>query len=158
MHRGSKLPMFSIPLKASARWMFLLIFTLMISAGTSMGQLVRVGPVDRGNGFPTWYQDSSGLALDACLPNAQQLADGTCLVTPDQLSSPGSPILFPGNFPDEFFYWNANANMPVNGGKAVLVMALEGAFLNGGVAAGDQMVFAACEFFSTFQPPAEHTR
>ena len=142
MHRDSKFPVFSNCLKPAMRWVFLLIMTLIISAGTSMGQLVRVGPVDRGNGFPTWYQDSSGLALDTCLPNAQQLADGTCLVTPDQLSSPGSPILFPGNFPDEFFYWNANANIPVNGGKAVLVMALEGAFLNGGVAAGDQMVFA----------------
>jgi hypothetical protein len=142
MHRDSKFLVFSNCLKPSVRWVFLLIITLVISTGTSMGQLARVGPVDRSNGFPTWYQDSTGLALDACLPNAQQLADGTCLVTPDQLSSPGSPIVFPGNFPDEFFYWNANANMPVNGGKAVLVMALEGAFLNGGVAAGDQMVFA----------------
>jgi hypothetical protein len=134
--------MFSNCSKLAMRWVFLLIMTFMTFAGTSMGQLSRVGPVDRGNGFPNWYQDSSGLALDACLPNTQQLADGTCLVTPDQLSSPGSPILFPGNFPDEFFYWNANSNMPVNGGKAVLVMTLEGAFLNGGVAAGDQMVFA----------------
>jgi hypothetical protein len=142
MHRDSKFLVLSNCLKPSVRWIFLLIITLVISTGTSMGQLARVGPVDRSNGFPTWYQDSTGLALDACLPNSQQLADGTCLVTPDQLSSPGSPILFPGNFPDEFFYWNANANMPVNGGKAVLVMALEGAFLNGGVAAGDQMVFA----------------
>ena len=142
MHRDPRFPMFSNRLKPSLRWMLLLIITLTISAGTSMAQLARVGPVDRSNGFPTWYQDSTGLALDACLPNAQQLADGTCLVTPDQLSSPASPIQFPGNFPDEFFYWNANGNMPVNGGKAVLVMALEGAFLNGGVAAGDQMVFA----------------
>jgi len=119
----------------------MVLFALAATPGLH-AQLVRVGPVDRNNGFPAWYQDSTGLALDACLPNAQELADGTCLVTPDQLSSPGSPIAFPSNFPDEFFYWNANSTLTVNGGRAVLVMALEGAFLNGPVAAGDQMVFA----------------
>jgi Bacterial Ig domain len=125
-----------------ARGRIVAIFLLLLCTAAANAQLVRVGPLDRNNGFPAWYQDSTGLALDACLPNAQQLADGTCLVTPDQLSSPNSPITFPTNFPDEFFYWNANANLTVNGGRAVLVMALEGAFLNGPVAAGDQMVFA----------------
>lgn len=116
------------------------IASLLLS-GHAFGQLVRVGPVDRNNGFPAWYQDSTGLALDACLPNAQELADGSCLVTPDQLSNPASAIIFPNNFPDEFFYWNAGANLTVNGGRALLVMAVEGAFANGGVVAGDQMVF-----------------
>ncbi|HZS26394.1 MAG TPA: Ig-like domain-containing protein, partial [Candidatus Angelobacter sp.] len=108
----------------------------------AFGQLARTGPVDSNNGFPQWYQDQSGLVLDACLPSAAELADGTCLVTPDQLANPSAPIVFPSNFPDEFFFFNANSKMTVNGGNALLLMALEGAFLNGPVLPGDQMVFA----------------
>ena len=125
-----------------SRQFFFTLASLLTLAGLSHAQLARVGPVDRNNGFPVWYQDSTGLALDACLPNAQELADGTCLVTPDQLTNPASPISFPANFPDEFFYWNGTSNLTVNGGRAVLVMALEGAFSTGPVVAGDQMVFA----------------
>ena len=128
--------------KYLSRELCLTLASLLVLAGQGHAQLARVGPVDRNNGFPVWYQDSTGLVLDACLPNAQELADGTCLVTPDQLANPASPISFPGNFPDEFFYWNGTSTLTVNGGRAVLVMALEGAFLNGPVAAGDQMVFA----------------
>jgi hypothetical protein len=120
----------------------MLVCVLILVAGSALAQLARVGPVDRSNGFPQWYQDSTGLVLDACLPNAAELADGTCLVTPDQLSNPAAAILFPNNFPDEFFFFNANSTMDVNGGRALLVLALEGAFLNGPVVAGDQMVFA----------------
>jgi len=111
-------------------------------ASVSSAQLVRVGPVDRNNGFPAWYQDSTGLALNACLPNAQELADGTCAVFPDQLTNPAAPISFPNNFPDEFFYYGLDATTPVNGGRLVWRARLEGAFLNGPVIAGDQMVFA----------------
>lgn len=115
---------------------------LVILSGSALAQLARVGPVDRNNGFPQWYQDSTGLVLDACLPNSAELSDGTCLVTPDLLPSPTSPITFPNNFPDEFFFFNATSTMDVNGGRALLVLALEGAFMNGPVIAGDQMVFA----------------
>ncbi|HEX5434187.1 MAG TPA: Ig-like domain-containing protein [Candidatus Angelobacter sp.] len=114
----------------------------MIFCGNALGQLARVGPVDNNNGFPQWYQDSTGLVLDACLPNSAELTDGTCLVTPDQLASPTNPIVFPSNFPDEFFYYNATSKMNVNSGSALLVVALEGAFAVGPVIAGDQIVFA----------------
>jgi len=108
----------------------------------SQAQLVRVGPVDRNNGFPAWYQDFTGLALNACLPNSQELADGSCLVTGDQLTNPSAPIAFPNNFPDEFFFSALDAGTPVNGGRLVWRARLEGAFANGPVLAGDQMVFA----------------
>lgn len=127
---------------ARGRIAIMLVCFMLVLSGSALAQLARVGPVDKNNGFPQWYQDSTGLVLDACLPNAAELTDGTCLVTPDQLANPGSAISFPGNFPDEFFFFNANSTMDVNGGRALLVMALEGAFANGGVAAGDQMVFA----------------
>ena len=118
------------------------LFLLVGLSASALGQLARVGPIDANNGFPQWYQDSTGLVLDACLPNSAELTDGTCLVTPDQLANPSSPIVFPTNFPDEFFYYNATSTMDVNGGRALLVVALEGAFAVGPVIAGDQIVFA----------------
>jgi hypothetical protein len=128
--------------QSCAKTVLALLFALCVFANNAFGQLARVGPVDRNNGFPQWYQDSTGLVLDACLPNAAEIADGTCLVTPDQLTNPAAAISFPNNFPDEFFFFNANANLTVNGGRALYLVALEGAFVNGGVVAGDQMVFA----------------
>jgi hypothetical protein len=120
----------------------LAILVLFFLAGISGAQLARVGPIDRNNGFPQWYQDSTGLALNVCLPNAQELADGTCLVTEDMLTNPAAPITFPNNFPDEFFYYALDTGGPVNGGRLVWRARLEGAFANGPVVQGDQMVFA----------------
>jgi len=59
------------------------LFLTLLAIVPAQAQLVRVGPVDRNNGFPAWYQDSTGLALNACLPNARELADGSCLITSD---------------------------------------------------------------------------
>ena len=44
--------------------------------------LERVGPTSTANGFPLWYQDKSGLALEFCSPLNQaeiQFADGVYL-------------------------------------------------------------------------------
>lgn len=96
----------------------LVLCAVAILPSPSSGQLVRVGPVSQANGFPQWYQDSTGLALNACLPNAKELADGTCLVTPDMLSNPGGAISFPTNFPDEFFFYALDSSVvTVNGGR-----------------------------------------
>src|SRR5262245_51169616 len=96
--------------------------------------LSRVGPVDPVHGFPQYYMDSNGLALAPCL-------NFTCdpaLALPD----PNAPVVFPTNFPDEFFYFRAIAGVSSGTLKAVLVLAIEGAFINGPPAAGDQVTFA----------------
>lgn len=103
--------------------------------------LVRVGPLDPVTGYPRWYEDSNGLKLGMCDdPNL-------CFFFPP---NPALPTKFPAfdgdptaNFPEEFFYWAGEASMSGNGGaQALLVMALEGAFLGGPVKIGDQVVFA----------------
>lgn len=118
----------------------------LLVATNSQAVLFRVGPSNvpspPGNGFPLWYQDNNGLALDLCLPNAAELAAGICLITPDILPNPTQPISFPTNFPDEAFYWNATNVMDVPGGRATLVLGLEAAFGVGPVAVGDQITFA----------------
>jgi hypothetical protein len=107
--------------------------------------LARVGPANTpappGHGFPFWYQDLNGLVLDPCLPDASDpgaLQQTACLLGP-----PDPPYIFPTNFPDELFYFRAvSTPLDTGGGKrAILVLALEGAFANGGPVPGDQMVF-----------------
>ena len=59
------------------------------------------------------------------------------------LPDPTAPMSFPDNYPDEGFYTLTNANLTTgNGGKALLVVALEQAFGAGPVADGDQVTFA----------------
>src|SRR5262245_1892136 len=98
-----------------------------------------IGPVNPANGYPRYYVDASGLALGPCLDPTT----GLCVVAAADLPNPAAPVSFPGNFFDEWFYWLANAKMPVGAtGLGTLVMAVEGSFLNGAVVPGDQIVFS----------------
>jgi len=106
-----------------------------VHAAPCVTHLREVGPIDPANGFPKYYIDANGIALQPCL-------DFVCdpaLAVPDPLQ----PVAFPGNFPVEFFYNRAIATITGPGTiKATYVAALEGGFLNGNVAVdGDQMVF-----------------
>jgi len=99
--------------------------------------LKRVGPIDETNGFPLWYQDTTGKRLELCTDPG----DPNCIVGVPQ--TPGDPIVFPTNFPDEAFYSNAGAALATNGGtgKAKLVTGVEAAFASGSPAAGQQITF-----------------
>ena len=86
--------------------------------------LKAVGPIDESNGFPLWYKDTSGQRLELCLdPN-----DPMCIM--GAVPNPGSPLVFPTNFPDEAFWAMADAQLDTNGSgaKALLVTGLEAAF------------------------------
>ena len=108
--------------------------------------LVASGPVDPANGFPLYYLDSNNLGLAPCL-------DFVCdpaLPVPN----PNLPISFPDNFPDEFFYQRAIANMTGPGGQTFLLnLALEGSFLNGVPVNGNQMVFTRLRVRATGLTP-----
>jgi hypothetical protein len=111
---------------------------LVLGAGPAFAQLERVGPVAPANGYPAWYQDKTGLALEFCQPlNQAELDGGWCLLLPADTTA---PEVFPTSFSEEHFYWAGNAivPMPNNGGNAILVLGLEGAFGGGPVLAGDQ--------------------
>src|SRR5574337_1033089 len=92
------------------RWIYLAVLVYAtFSASSAFAQalgLAAVGPTDPNNGYPAWYQDTKGLQLAPCLvfPN-----DATAPV-PDPcglagiLPNDNAPVVFPDNFPDEFFY------------------------------------------------------
>jgi hypothetical protein len=84
-----------------------------VGAGIGTGP---IGPiVERFGFFPEYYTDALGTKLQLCV------FDPACAVL---LPNPSQPISFPGNFPDEMFYWLANADA----GGAGLVLAQEATF------------------------------
>jgi hypothetical protein len=107
--------------------------------GADSPGLVKAGPVNPSHGFPDWYRDRNGEELEPCLdPGA------VCAAPP--VPNPDAPVSFPANFPDEFFYMLATADMTANGGNlAQAEFAVEGAFATA-VQPADQMVFTRIRY------------
>jgi Putative Ig domain len=127
----------------------LLMLLAFVSAG--FAQLARVGPVDPFDGFPQWYQDKNGIALEHCIPNPAELAAGLCLLLPGNMTF---PVVFPTSYPDESFYFAADATIALpGGGTAKLVIGHEGAFATGPVVPGDQIVFSRVRFVVDIPQP-----
>jgi len=117
------------------RMLMSLICVVTMLSGTAQAALQAVGPVDPVSTLPTYYQDTTGLALQLCLDQ-----NGFCLLGPpfDPAFPPVSTITTtPGsindaNFPGESFYFSAQAIMPIEGGElANLAFVMEAAFLSG---------------------------
>ncbi len=132
-------------------------------AGTGYGGVAGVSPTtDPSYGFPEWYQDENATRLAQCIdpqdPNCIVLTGGTYTGTP--------PLRFPGNFPDEFFYTVTDSDVVTTPGcqgsapgKAMIRMAVEGAFANGAPVAGEQMTFGRIRINATggLCPDTEYT-
>ncbi|WP_144290088.1 hypothetical protein [Ideonella sp. A 288] len=120
--------------------------------------LARVGPRNlpspAGHGFPLWYQDLNGLALDLCLPNATD--PGSLQMTACLQTTP-APYAFPGGFPDEAFFFRGTSDLALpNGLRAVLVTALEAAFGGGAAAVNDQVVFTRIRITAGVPEPGNY--
>lgn len=130
---------------AAALTGMILIFMLGIPA--AFAKLERVGPTSAATGYPAWYQDATGLALEFGTPlNQAELDGGWTLLLPADIPSGTAPEQFPTNFAEEHFFWSGDATVdfPLPGGgtsNAILVLALEAAFAAGPVVPGDQIVF-----------------
>jgi len=92
------------------------------------------------------------LALELCVEQPVTVPDpfggppiviDPCLLD-GVVPNPGQPITVPGNSPDELFWWAADAITPIIGGagSADLILAIEAAFAQEDVVAGDQISFA----------------
>src|SRR5206468_9657061 len=97
---------------------------LLISTSVSTQVANRVvGPTDPRTGFPVGIIDERGTSLAPCVDDI--------VLCPSTLPDLGLPPAVPGNFPDEFFYSFASADLNVPGSTvATLVVAIEGSFVN----------------------------
>jgi hypothetical protein len=103
--------------------------------GIGGGGIVAVGPVDPTTHFPSYYQDSAGLALDTCLGGPNCLAAATDL-------TPGTP-----GATGESFYFNATSKLTLAGGaRASLVLATEDAYTTGAPTLGQEIDFSRIRF------------
>ena len=125
----------------------MLCFTFAATSARAQGQgLAAVGPL-LANGFPAWFQDRQGLALEQCLTTPATVVP-VGVTDPCALAGTvGAGAIAPfTNFPNEFFFMRAVSvmdNIGASGtGRAVLTMALEGAFASGAAAANQQILFA----------------
>lgn len=95
-----------------------------------------VGPVDPRVGYPLWYQDELGTKVQLCLD-----LSGNCITTPP-LAGAASVTTANINFPDEAFYWYADARITRTiGGNVRLVLAKEAAFTTELPSVGNQITF-----------------
>lgn len=112
------------------RLMFLMAVLGLAWAGAAPvgAALDAVGPVTGPHGFPMYYMDSNDLSLELCLGDESLLTDGWCFFdTFDPADPPADETL--GVF-GEVFWWlgEAQAEPLVEGGRALLVLGLEGTF------------------------------
>lgn len=123
---------------------FLILLLLLAGAvPVAYAVLERVGPINPDptvGGYPAWYQDTNGLALEFCNPlNQDEVDGGWCLLLAGDVVIPEH---FPDNFFDEHFWFAADTGMTLaNGGRALLVLAVEAAFAVD-VTPGGQITFS----------------
>lgn len=125
---------------------FVLVVLLFCCVPESAAALYAAGPVDPAFGFfPIWYQDAHARPLELCLSQAVGPNGAMCILLPTPgVFDPTQPIIFPANFPDESFWFAADAiiNNAATGLQASFRAALEAAFANGDVVNGEQISFA----------------
>jgi hypothetical protein len=106
-------------------------------------RLLAAGPIDPANGYPMWFEDRNGVKLELVTNN-----DPRAPIIGEPFEEP-TPGFIPDFFPDEHFYYMAEAELDVGGnpdgevGRARVILALEAAF--GGAGApkkGANVVFA----------------
>jgi hypothetical protein len=114
---------------------------------SAMAALERTGPVDPANGFPAWYQDTTGVAFEFGSPLSQEELDGGwLLLLPADVPTGTAPESFPANFAGEHFYWAGEAGidygLPGGGAsRALLVLGVEATFAAEDPVPGDQVAF-----------------
>lgn len=121
---------------------------------------VDPGPYTAATGFfPVWYQDTNGMGLDLCLSKTVSPLGGfMCVLLPNPgVFDPALPISFPGNFPDESFWFTADGRVTGTGIDVRFTIALEAAFATGAVINGDQTSFARIRVRGNVPTPGVYT-
>ncbi len=144
--------------------MLLAAILLLGAFGQSRAALQAVGPTSPATGyFPVWYSDGTR-QLELCLsttpsPDPGAAGDPMCVLLPAPGYDLALPVSFPLNFPDESFWFTADASIvdAVAGVDVRFVSSLEAAFGTGFVANGDQISFARIRFYVQVPTPGTYT-
>ena len=127
-----------------------------LAQGISQAALFAVDTgsyIPANGGFAAWYQDSHGRTLDLCLSKAVSSrvpgTPGAPTYMCNLLPTPGvfddaQPVVFPTNFPDEAFWFTADAAI-VDAARGIDLSygsAIEAAFAAEEPVEGDQVSFA----------------
>jgi hypothetical protein len=114
-----------------------------------------VGPVapagGPGAGFPVWYQDQNGLALEL-MPSADGFGISAAV-------EPGNPFSQQIGFGPEGFWWSTEADIggpgqPLDG---IMVLAMEAAFAGESAVDGEQSAFGRVRFVFNVPAPGNYT-
>jgi hypothetical protein len=115
---------------------------LVVLRGTGLNPSIpnkAVGPVDPRVAYPLWYQDELGVKLRLCLDTTT--TNNLCITQPP-VAAAASVTTANINFPDEAFYWYADARINRSiGGNVRLVLAKEAAFTTPLPSIGNQITF-----------------
>jgi hypothetical protein len=99
------------------------------------------GPVNPATGYPTWYRDLNGTALQLCTSTGVSPTLGAA--APMCFPLAADPAGFPGNLGGEVFYSDSVITVAGQAGLSVKYLAaLESAYANGTPIKGDEVVFA----------------
>ncbi|BCR05655.1 hypothetical protein DESUT3_27240 [Desulfuromonas versatilis] len=142
------------------RKLYSILVGLLLLGGTATSALAALAPAPDGlgiaiepHGFPAFFQDTNGLQLEPCLPAPAGNATrgDLCIFDPPA----GSPL----EVGSEIFWWMAEAEAPalVAGGKALLTLALEGAFTAEEPVDGQQMTFGRVRIRVDVPTPGTYT-
>jgi len=145
---------FAIPMTTQLRSLFsharfsLGVLAFAAIASPCLAALERTGPIDPLNGFPAWYQDKTGVALEMMSPlNDSELFGGWTVLLPGNTTT---PEVFPTRFFPEHFYWAGTseqisyplpANLGARTGRALLILGLQAGFTGLTVVPGQQLTF-----------------
>ena len=144
------------------------LFGLGLLAGSVQAALNAVDPgpyTDANGNFAAWYQDTHGRALELCLSKAVSSRTGgattppsyMCSLLPSEFFDDTQTIAFPSNFPDEAFWFTADAFIQQDGVDLAYISALEAAFNGGEPKVGDQTSFARIRIRVTVPTPGIYT-
>ena len=117
-----------------------------LAAMPAQAATAGTGPVSTLHGYPEWYDDGT-VKLALCYE-----AGKGCLSEPPDTEL---PVSYPGNFPDEAFWFAASSTVGAIGSYEA---ALEAAHLNDAVVSGEQIGFGRLRFrFEGLQANADYT-
>lgn len=118
----------------------LTIMSLVITVSPQSAEagLAFVGPVSEQTGFPVWYKDENGIALD--------LMEGADAFGISEPIDPENPFSEQIGFGAEGFWWSAEAEAVGDGIDALVVNAMEAAFAGEAAVDGEQSAFGRVRF------------